>query len=672
MIVAVYQAYILGFFGFNVYKISTVFLLNQTLQTLLCTNTGDGKNDSENDMEETQQGAEETTSSSASYINCGVQCCLQFADKKCNAATQTEDINPKCFVEQGVQVEELASEDVANVEMDHPYSAEAFTLSPVKNLSSVAASPNISFSNNDHESSPLKAPEDIDDVDYVISSEEYDSATDNDEFPTETNNKTYVQEPKYLIFGSCLNGLLKFSPGCGHVVIETKFKHIGSLLSVKTTCLEGHEFVWYSQPIIKSTPVGNLLISSSILFTGNTFKAFQNFASCLGLKIVSEKTFHNTQELYLFPVISEKWGVEKNAIVHELKKREKISLSGDGRCDSPGHNAKYGTYTFMDNETHKIVDFTVIQVSEVSSSNAMEKSGFERSLKNLEQCGVKIDCITTDRHLSISSFMNKQSSIKHQYDVWHFSKSIVKKLHNKSREKKYEGIGPWIQSISNHLWWSAATCNGDPNLLTEKWVSLCNHITNKHSWQTGTVFHECSHPPLTSRQIKRTCWLKPGSAEYVALEEIVLHPKLLKDIVKLCDFCHTGGLEVYHSMLLKYCPKREHFSYKGMKARSQLAAIDNNENVGRKQAVVERGANTGESKYRKCYSKKQKKWVVKPILEKKTYHFLPEMLERVLEKCESGTAVPLELEVQLPENIAKEPAPDKCELVRRHRSRFDR
>ena len=140
----------------------------------------------------------------------------------------------------------------------------------------------------------------------------------------------------------------------------------------------------------------------------------------MGLKIVSEKTFHNTQELYLFPVISEKWGVEKNAIVHELKKREKISLSGDGRCDSPGHNAKYGTYTFMDNETHKIVDFTVIQVSEVSSSNAMEKSGFERSLKNLEQCGVKIDCITTDRHLSISSFMDKQSSIKHQYDVWHF------------------------------------------------------------------------------------------------------------------------------------------------------------------------------------------------------------------------------------------------------------
>ena len=72
-----------------------------------------------------------------------------------------------------------------------------------------------------------------------------------------------------------------------------------------------------------------------------------------------------------------------------------------------------------------------------------------------------------------------------------------------------------------------------------------------------------------------------------------------------------------------------------MKARSQLAAIDNNENVGRMQAVVERGANAGEARYKKCYSKKQKQWVLKPILEKKAYHFLPEISEKVLEKCES-------------------------------------
>ena len=79
--------------------------------------------------------------------------------------------------------------------------------------------------------------------------------------------------------------------------------------------------------------------------------------------------------------------------------------------------------------------------------------------------------------------MDKENGIKYQYDVWHFAKSIVKRLHNKSWQKKYKGIRPWIQSISNHLWWSAAEMG-----------SLCNHITNKHSWQTGVVFHECFHP----------------------------------------------------------------------------------------------------------------------------------------------------------------------------------
>ena len=46
-------------------------------------------------------------------------------------------------------------------------------------------------------------------------------------------------------------------------------------------------------------------------------------------------------------------------------------------------------------------------------------------------------------------------------------------------------------------------------------------------------------------------------------------------------------------MLLKYCPKREHFSFKGMVARTQLAAMDNNENVGRGQAVDIKGTDAG-------------------------------------------------------------------------------
>ena len=53
----------------------------------------------------------------------------------------------------------------------------------------------------------------------------------------------------------------------------------------------------------------------------------------------------------------------------ELVNKSAIHLNGDGRCDSPGHNAKYGTYTLMYDDTGKVVTFSVVQVSEVTSSN---------------------------------------------------------------------------------------------------------------------------------------------------------------------------------------------------------------------------------------------------------------------------------------------------------------
>ena len=52
---------------------------------------------------------------------------------------------------------------------------------------------------------------------------------------------------------------------------------------------------------------------------------------------------------------------------------------------------------------------------------------------------------------------------------------------------------------------------------------------------------------------------------------MVLNKKFLKDIEILTEFHHTGELEVYHSLLLKYVPKHLHFSYKGMVARTQFA-----------------------------------------------------------------------------------------------------
>ena len=134
----------------------------------------------------------------------------------------------------------------------------------------------------------------------------------------------------------------------------------------------------------------------------------------------------------------------------------------------------------MDEDTGNVVTFNVVQVSEVSSSNAMEKEVFTRCVEMLEGKGVNITRVAAGHHVSIASCMCKHyPPISHQYDVWHLPKCVVKKLINKAKQKGGEELAPWIQSISNHLWWSAATCDGSVQMLWKK--SVLVHVSNRHN-----------------------------------------------------------------------------------------------------------------------------------------------------------------------------------------------
>ena len=163
-------------------------------------------------------------------------------------------------------------------------------------------------------------------------------------------------------------------------------------------------------------------------------------------------------------------------------------------------------------------------------------------------------------------------------------------------------------------------------------MEVLDHVGNKHKWSGNTLFHQCCHRCISSSEAKQICWLKPGSQAHIALEEVVLNKKLLKDLAKLTDFCHTGKIDVYHSMMLKYASKREHYSYQGMVARTQLAALDNNTNTGHRQAVIKSGEWAGDARYKLCFPKANKRWVVKPINEKKSYQFLSDVLSEVLSR----------------------------------------
>ena len=137
-------------------------------------------------------------------------------------------------------------------------------------------------------------------------------------------------------------------------------------------------------------------------------------------------------------------------------------------------------------------------MTEVTSSNAMEYEDCKRALNSINK-KIPIRCLTTDCHTTITAKMRTNySHIVHQYDVWHLSKWVTKKKTKKKAKKKAcEELLLWIESISNHLWYCAATCDKNVDILQEKWLSLLRHITGKHCWKVSKEFRlvkKCGHP----------------------------------------------------------------------------------------------------------------------------------------------------------------------------------
>ena len=125
------------------------------------------------------------------------------------------------------------------------------------------------------------------------------------------------------------------------------------------------------------------------------------------------------------------------------------------------------------------------------------------------------------------------------------------------------------------------TCDGNSQLLKEKWVSILYHTADKH---LSVLYNCCAHEPISPRAHRKTKWLIVGSLAHEALKHVVLEKTLLKDLYLLTKTIHTGALEVYHSLYSKYAPKWQHFGYLGMVVRTQLTALGHNSGTCRSQA----------------------------------------------------------------------------------------
>ncbi|XP_033956100.1 uncharacterized protein [Pseudochaenichthys georgianus] len=162
------------------------------------------------------------------------------------------------------------------------------------------------------------------------------------------------------------------------------------------------------------------------------------------------------------------------------------------RADSPGHSAKFGSYTLMNLGSNIILDFQLVQSNEVGGSYHMEKEGLKRCLDHLESKDLAVEYIVTDRHPQIQKYL-RERNIKLFYDVWHFEKGLSKKLLKLTQNKDCDTkLKRWLRSIKNHVYWSATSTTSGPEKVA-RWTSLVNHLQNVHV-HDDPLFPKCTHP----------------------------------------------------------------------------------------------------------------------------------------------------------------------------------
>lgn len=94
---------------------------------------------------------------------------------------------------------------------------------------------------------------------------------------------------------------------------------------------------------------------------------------------------------------------------------------------------------------------------------------------------------------------------------------VKKKLKALAKQKDCDIVGEWSKSIINHLYWCAMTYNdGNQEMIQDKWLSLINHIHNKH--RHSGLFKKCAHPRICRRVRKK--WFKSRKYMFVLSFEL--------------------------------------------------------------------------------------------------------------------------------------------------------
>ncbi len=107
-------------------------------------------------------------------------------------------------------------------------------------------------------------------------------------------------------------------------------------------------------------------MSAAILFSGSLSAKALHIFEIMNVHAIARTTFFRHQKKYLQPAVHSVWTRQQQSIFQILKENgTPLALAGDGRADSPGHSAKYGTYSLLDVNCKKIIITQLVAVSKL-------------------------------------------------------------------------------------------------------------------------------------------------------------------------------------------------------------------------------------------------------------------------------------------------------------------
>ena len=179
---------------------------------------------------------------------------------------------------------------------------------------------------------------------------------------THWGNNIHVYATEERFFSLIIKLILSnfTSKTCNKLLMITQ---TGTMLTIESDCSNcGEKKTWRSQPeLLGKFPAGNLLLSFAVLCAGASIRKLLLVFRHMGMLVYHEPTYYYHQRHLLIPSVVTFWRGYQKKLLKRLKNQE-VVLAGDGRHDSMGHSAKYGTYTIFCCTVGLIIHIVLVQV----------------------------------------------------------------------------------------------------------------------------------------------------------------------------------------------------------------------------------------------------------------------------------------------------------------------